>query len=107
MSRRSLEHQQARRIATSMEYENFDSNIHPLIKEKLLKRKEKANSVILHYTHEQRFSDAKRLIHQLWNDTFQNTPITETKLIVGTRNNPNRSKELIRKSPYPTKPNSQ
>ncbi len=32
-----------------------------------------------------------------------NPSVTETKLIVGTRNNPNITKELVRRSPRPQK----
>ena len=55
-------------------------NIHPLVKEKLVKRRERANSILLHYTH------GKRTIHQLWNDTYHNADVNMTKLIVDSRN---------------------
>ena len=42
------EHQRAARIAQTMDFNNFLSNIDPLVKEKLLKRQEQANSIILH-----------------------------------------------------------
>ena len=94
------EHQRAARIAETMDYNNFPPNIDPLVKEKLFKRRDRANSIILHYTHEKRFSHYGRTIHQIWNDTFQNTPIQASKVIVGNRNNPNLSKELIRRNPF-------
>ena len=50
------EHIRAARIAKTMDYNDFPANVHSLVKEKLLKRRERAKSVILHYTHEQRFS---------------------------------------------------
>ncbi|CAF3506423.1 unnamed protein product [Rotaria sp. Silwood2] len=94
------EHRRAARIPKTMDYNNFHSSIDPLVKAKLLKRRERANSIILHHTHEKRFSHYKRDIHRIWNDIFHNTPVQTTKLIVGTRNNPNLSKELVRRSPF-------
>jgi hypothetical protein len=100
------EHRRAPCIAKNMDYNNFDPNIQTLIKLMLLKRQQRANSIILHYTHEQHFSHHKQTIHHKWNDTFDNTPLRESRFIVGTRNNPNISKELIHKSPYIKKPNN-
>ena len=94
------EHRRAARIARTMDYEAIPPNVDPLVKAKLLKRRERAKSVILHYTHEQRFSHYKRAIHQMWNDTFHNTPLQTATLIVGTRNNPNLGKELVRRNPF-------
>ena len=86
------EHRRAARIARTMHYEAIPPNTDPLVKAKLLKRQQRAKSVILHYTHEQRFSHYKRDIHRMWNDTFHNTPLHSATLVVGTRNNPNLGK---------------
>ena len=94
------EHRRAARIARTLDYEAIPANIDPLVKAKLLKRQQRAKAMILHYTHEQRFSHYKRAIHRMWNDTFHNTPLHSTTLIVGTRNNPNLGKELVRLNPY-------
>ena len=94
------QHQRAARIAQTMDFNNFPSNIDPLIKQKLLKRRERMNSIILHYTHEKRFAHYRRAIHQIWNETFQNTPLQTTRLIVSSRTNPNVAKELIRRNPF-------
>ncbi|CAF4375325.1 unnamed protein product [Rotaria sordida] len=83
-----------------MDYNNIPSNIDPLIKAKLLKRRERGNSIIIHYTHERRFSHYKRAFHQIWNDTYHNTPVQTTKLTVGSRNNPNICKKLVRRNPF-------
>lgn len=56
--------------------------------------------LIIHYTHEQRFAHYKSKIHQEWNKLFLHTPVIDTKLIVGTRNKPNLTKELVRRCPY-------
>ena len=97
------EHRRAARIARTMDYDDPPTNVHPLVEEKLLKRKERAKSVILHYTHEQRFAHYKRAIHRMWNDTFHNTPLQSATLIVGTRNNPNLGKELVCRNPFSRK----
>ncbi|CAF3203641.1 unnamed protein product [Rotaria socialis] len=55
------------------------------------------NKLIIHYTHENRFNTCKRDIHRIFQETFANTPIIETKLVVGNRNQRNTIKELIRK----------
>ena len=94
------EHRRAARIAKTMDYDDIPANVHPLVKAKLLKRRQRAKSIILHYTHEQRFSHYKRAIHQMWNDTFHNTPLHSATLIVGTRNNPNLAKELVHRNPF-------
>ncbi|CAF1531369.1 unnamed protein product [Adineta steineri] len=94
------EHRRATRLAKTIDYNNIPTDLDPLIKEKLIKRRDKVNSIIVHYKHEKRFSHYKRAFHQLWDDTFYNTPIQTSKLIVGTRNNPNISKELIRLNPF-------
>ncbi|CAF4356299.1 unnamed protein product, partial [Adineta steineri] len=97
------QHRRATRLAKTIDYNNIPTDLDPLIKEKLIKRRDKVNSIIVHYKHEKRFSHYKRAFHQLWDDTFYNTPLQTTKIIVGTRNNPNISKELIRLNPF-TKP---
>ena len=94
------EHQRAARLAQKFNYDYIPSNIDPLVKEKLLKRKERGNAMIIHCAYEKRFADHGRRIHQIWDDTFQNTTVEGIKLIVGTRNNPNLSKELIRRNPF-------
>jgi hypothetical protein len=99
------EHRRAARIAQQFDYEKTYPNLHPLVAAKLLKRRERANSIFLHYTHEKRFSHYKQTIYRLWNDTFRNTNIETTKMIVGSRNNPNLSKEFIRRNPFSKQPN--
>ncbi|CAF3564401.1 unnamed protein product [Rotaria socialis] len=57
------------------------------------------NKLIIHYTHEKRFKTRKRDLHRIFQETFANTSILETKLIVGNRNQKSTMKELIRKRP--------
>ena len=101
------EHRRAARIAQTFDYDNFPPNIDPLVKAKLLKRRERANSIFVHYTHEKRFQHYGKTIHQIWNDTFHNAPIETTKLIVATRNNPNLTQELVRRNPFTKNSNIQ
>ena len=53
--------------------------------------------LIVHYTHEQRLANNKKDFHQIWNNTFSNTAAENTKLIVGTRNRRNATKEMVSK----------
>jgi hypothetical protein len=94
------EHKRAARLAQQYNFQDFDFNIDPLVKEKILKRREKEKSIFLHYTREKRFFNYKRAIHELWTQTFRNTTAEGIRLIVGTRNNPNLNQELVQRSPY-------
>ncbi|CAM4979639.1 unnamed protein product, partial [Rotaria socialis] len=60
------------------------------------------NKLIIHYTHEKRFNTRKRDLHRIFQETFANTQIIETKLIVGNRNQKSTMRELIRKRPRQT-----
>jgi hypothetical protein len=82
-----------------MDYNQIPSTIDPLVKAKLLKKKQKEKSIIVHYTYERRFAYYKSKIHHIWNASFQPETVIDTKLIVGTRNNSNLTKELVRRSP--------
>ncbi|CAF1625950.1 unnamed protein product [Adineta ricciae] len=53
------------------------------------------NNLIIHYTYENRLAHYKKDIHQIRNDLFRQTAVTQTRLIVGTRNNPNLAKRLV------------
>ena len=97
------EHARATRIASQMDCTKPNSFPDSLVQSKLFKRQQQVNSLaplIIHYTHEQRFAHYKSAIHQKWNKSFLNTQVMNTLLVVGTRNNPNLTKELVRRSPY-------
>ncbi|CAF3397469.1 unnamed protein product [Rotaria sp. Silwood2] len=99
------EQSRASRIASQMDCNNPNATTDPLIQSKLKKRQKTLNQLhpmIIHYTHEKRFAHYKSSIHKLWQCSFGRTPITETKLIVGTRNHPNLTKELVQRSPCVT-----
>ena len=55
--------------------------------------------LIVHYTHEQRLAAFKKDLHRLWDQTFANTPVKDTRLIVGNRINRNAKRELIHNRP--------
>jgi hypothetical protein len=57
------------------------------------------NTIILHYTHEKRFSSMKRDLHQTYDTIFNNTPASDVQLIVGNRNRRTARDDLIRKKP--------
>lgn len=51
--------------------------------------------LIVHYNHEQRLATFKKDLHRLWDEAFRETPIGNTRLIVGNRTNRNTKRELI------------
>ncbi len=57
------EHARANRIVSQMDYSQINSTTDPLAKAKLLKRQQKDNSIIVHYTYERRFAHYKTKIH--------------------------------------------
>ena len=97
------EHARANRIASQMDYNEVKTTTDPLVKAKLLRRRQKERSIILHYTHERRFAHYKSNIHKLWNESFPLATCIDSKLIVGSRNNSNLTKELVRRSPLQRK----
>ncbi|CAF4940347.1 unnamed protein product [Rotaria magnacalcarata] len=65
------------------------------------KKKEhtRGNKLIVHYTHEKRFQTFKSDMHQVYDNTFKDTPAADVKLIVGNKNRRPAKKELICKRP--------
>ena len=103
------EHARASRIANQMDYNNPISITDPLIQAKIVKAqqtKKSSTSIIIHYTYEQRFAHYQSNIHKIWNSLFLETSVLDNKLIVGTRNRPNLTQELVRRCPYPPKSKS-
>jgi hypothetical protein len=84
-----------------MDSSQIHSTTDPLVKAKLLKREQKKKSIIVHYTYEKRFAHYKSKIHQIWNASFPPSTGIDRKLIIGTRNQANLTKELVRRSPRP------
>ncbi|CAF1627964.1 unnamed protein product [Adineta ricciae] len=63
------------------------------------RQKKYQDKIIVHYTHEKRFSPTKRDLHKKYTDIFQNTPAMNVRLIVGSRNRRSAQHDLIRKRP--------
>jgi hypothetical protein len=93
------EHQIASRIAKTINSDNNDMVHNSLVNTKLNQESKWNTSLIIHYTHEARLSTYKKDIHQLWNRTFKETPVINTRLIVGNRNSKNLTKQLVRRGP--------
>jgi hypothetical protein len=55
--------------------------------------------LIVHYKHEQRLAAFKKDLHRLWNEAFAETPIKNTRLIVGNRISLNTKRQLIHNRP--------
>ena len=58
--------------------------------------------LILHYTYEQRLESYKRDFHHVWQSIFTNTPVMDTRVIIGHRNSRNLQRELVHKRPHPS-----
>ena len=95
------EHQIASRmVRAAMDSQDYDAVDDPLVRV-IIKRKSKSiDNLIIHYTHEARLASSKKDIHQLWHQIFNGTPVANTKLIVGNRNNRKCQDSLIRRCPH-------
>jgi hypothetical protein len=93
------EYQIASRIAKTINADAKEEVDNPLVKARLGKQTKFDTNLIIHYTHEKRLQNNKQHIHQLWNQTFQQTPVMDTRLIIGTRNSRNMTRELVHRRP--------
>ena len=57
------------------------------------------DKIIVHYTHENRFTSMKRDMHEIFREAFKDLGIESVRFIVAHRNSPNTQRELIRKRP--------
>jgi hypothetical protein len=89
------EYQIASRIAKATNVNSEEKVDNPLVKARLRKQTKFDTNLIIHYTHEKRFQNNKKDIHQLWNQTFEQTPVIDTRLIIGNRNSRNMTRELV------------
>ena len=64
------------------------------------KKKSGQDYVLIHITHENRFTSMKRDMHEIFREAFQSLGIEAVRLIVGHRNSPTLQRELIRKRPH-------
>ncbi|CAF5046318.1 unnamed protein product, partial [Rotaria socialis] len=69
------------------------------VQERNKKEHTRANKLIAHYTHEKRFQAFKSDMHQVYDNTFKDTPAADVKLIVGNKNHRPAKTELICKRP--------
>jgi hypothetical protein len=90
-----LEYQMVSRIATTVDLNSTDEVNSSLVKARLAKQTKFDKNLIIHYTHEKRLQSNKKDIHQLWKQTFEQTPVMDTRLIIGTRNSRNTARELV------------
>jgi hypothetical protein len=95
-----IEYQLASRIAKTTDTLKNDTIDDPLARMQLKKLSNSDRNLIVHYTHEARLGTYKKHIHRLWDHIFADTPVTDTKLIVGNRNSRNATKILIRRRPH-------
>ena len=58
--------------------------------------------LIFHYTYEQRLESYKCDFHQVWNSISEDTPVMDTRVIIGHRDSRNLQGELVRKRPHPS-----
>jgi hypothetical protein len=58
------------------------------------------DKMVIHYTHENRFTSMKRDMHEVFREAFKDLGIDAVRFIVGHRNSPNMQRELIRKRPH-------
>jgi hypothetical protein len=92
-------YQLASRIANSIDADSRENVDTLSLKTRLQKQTKFATNLIIHYTYEKRLQSNKKDIHQLWNQLFQQTPVTDTRLIVDNRNNRNMTRELVHRRP--------
>jgi hypothetical protein len=98
------EHQTAARIAETDDSAEKDIVENPIVKARLGPNSKLINNLIVHCTYENRLETYKKEIHQLWNRTFNETPVMNTINIVGNRHNRNMTQELVRHRPHITSP---
>jgi hypothetical protein len=83
------QYQIASRIAKTINVDCQEEVDDPLVKARLGKQNKYDTNLIIHYTHEKRLQSNKKDNHQLWHQTFQQTPVINIRLNIGTRNNRN------------------
>jgi hypothetical protein len=89
------EYQLASRVAKAIKNNPTEEINDPLVKARLNKQSKFDNNLIIHYTYEKRLQSNKTAIHHLWHQTFEQTPVIKTRLIIGTRNSRNITQELV------------
>ena len=93
------ERQITSRIAKTIDPQTNDQLDNSIVQTRCDKKSKWIDNLIIHYTHEARLQSYKKNIHQLWNQIFEQTPVINTKLIVGHRNNRNATKTFVHRHP--------
>jgi hypothetical protein len=93
------EYQIASRIAKAIKDNPNELVDNPLVTARLNKPSKFDANLIIHHTYENRLQRNKTDIHQLWNQTFEQTPVINTPLIIGNRNRRNMTRELVHRRP--------
>ncbi len=89
----------ASRIAKAIETNRNEEADDPLVRARLKKQSKFDKNLIIHYTYGKRLQSNKTVIHQLWNQMFQQTPVIQSRLIIGNRNSRNLTRELVHRRP--------
>jgi hypothetical protein len=89
------EYQIASRVAKTIKNNPTEEINDPLVKARFNKQSKLDNNLIVHYTYEKRLQTNKNTIPQLWHQTFKQTPIMNTRLIIENRNSRNMTQELV------------
>jgi hypothetical protein len=93
----------ASRLANAIDTQEKIAAADPLIKLNLGQKSKRTKNLILHYTHEARLERYQRDIHQLWHQTFTDTSVLTTNLIIGHRNNRNFRQMMINRHQHHSK----
>ncbi len=89
------EYQIASQVAKAIKNNPTEEINDPLVKARINKQSKFGNNLIIHYAYEKRLQSDKNAIHQLWHQTFEETPVMNTRLIIGNRNSRNMTQELV------------
>jgi len=95
------EHHITSRIATIINVDFKEEVDNALVKARLGKQTKSDINLVIHYIHihEKRLQSSKKGIYQLWDQTFQQTPVIDTRLIIGNRYSRNMTRELVHRRP--------
>ncbi|CAM4951180.1 unnamed protein product [Rotaria socialis] len=104
MKQPTAQHSQVEARIALFEQNNIDNIVEDIIPmESTTTNKRKTNNVpdkvIIHYTHEKRFTTMKKDMHTIFEKSFEGYGLEAVRLIVGHRNSPNSERELIHKRP--------
>ena len=88
------ENARASRIASQLDPITAAGHPDAFIRAKHFDRKQQRPLIIIHYTHEARFTSYKSHLNRIWGQHFSRATMIDARLIVGTRNNTNLAIQL-------------